>query len=210
MWAAVCEVSGRRAKASHMEGATADSLNEHYATDPYYTEPQPKHTVNLLSVQYVIEGAVFKALDTLHATATGLDDVPAWFLRLGAAVFAKPLAQLINLSLSTSVVPSQWKRAAKTASPRELSDFRPISITSVLSRVTERLIVCQFLYPAFISQSTSLLFTDQYAFCPTGSTTTALISIFAAITSLLACNDYVVVVAMTLARPSTPYVILPY
>ena len=43
MWAAVRELSGRRAKASHMEGATADSLNEHYAsisTDPDYTEPR--------------------------------------------------------------------------------------------------------------------------------------------------------------------------
>ena len=147
----------------------------------------------------------FQGIDTLHTTATGLDEVPAWFLRLGAAVFAKPLAQLIDLSLSTSVVRFQWKPAsicpvAKTVSPRELSDFRPTSITSVLSRVTERLIVRQFLYPAFISQSTSLLFTDQYAFCPTGSTA-ALISIFATITSSLACNDYVVVVALDFSKP---------
>jgi len=70
---------------------TPQGHREHYAsisTDPDYTEPQPKHTVNLLSGQYVIEWAVFKALDTLHATATGLDEVPAWFLRLGAAMFA--------------------------------------------------------------------------------------------------------------------------
>jgi len=50
--------------------------------------PSALFTVNLLSGQYVTEWAVFKALDTLHTTATGLDEVPAWFLRLGAAVFA--------------------------------------------------------------------------------------------------------------------------
>jgi len=60
--------------------------------------------------------------------------------------------------------------------------------------------VRQFLYPAFISQSTPLLFTDQYAFCPTGSITAALISTFATITSLLACNDYVVVVALDFSK----------
>jgi len=41
-----------------------------------------------------------KVLDTLHATATGLDGVPACFLRLGAPVFAMPVAQLLHLSIS--------------------------------------------------------------------------------------------------------------
>ena len=52
--------------------------------------PFQRTIVNLLSGQYVTEWAVFKAIDTFHATATELDDVPAWFLRLGAVVLAKP------------------------------------------------------------------------------------------------------------------------
>jgi len=48
--------------------------------------------------------------------------------------------------------------------------------------------------------SVTINFTDQYAFCPTGSTAAALISIFATITSLLACNDYVVVVALDFSK----------
>jgi len=87
MWAAVRQLSGRRPKTCQADGVTADSLNEHYAnilTDPHYTQPHLKHTVSAPSVQYVSEWSVFKALDTLHATATGLDEIPAWFLRLGA------------------------------------------------------------------------------------------------------------------------------
>ena len=41
---------------------------------------------------------------------------------------------------------------------------------------------------------------DQYAFRPTGSTTAALISIFDSVTSLLACNNYVVVVALDFTK----------
>ena len=159
MWEAVRRLNGRRPKACFVDGVTADSLNAHYAsisTDPKYIEPHLKHTVNEPGVEYVSEWSIFNALDTLHATATGLDEIPAWFLRLGAPVFAKPLAQLLNLSISTSIVPAQWKQASicpvpKTACPREHGDFRPISITSVLSRVSERLIIRQFLYPAFLS-----------------------------------------------------------
>ena len=46
-------------------------------------------------------------LDKLHPTATGLDSLPAWFLRLGAPAFCKPVAQLFNLSLTTSTFPQQ-------------------------------------------------------------------------------------------------------
>jgi len=146
----------------------------------------------------VSEWNVLKALDTFHATATGLDGIPAWLLRLDAPVFALPLAQLLNLFVSTSTIPAQWKQASispvpKTACPTEHYDFRPLSITPVLSRVSERLIVRHFLYPAFLSPPSSLTFFDQYAFRPTGSTTASLVSILASVTGLLASNNYVVV-----------------
>ena len=41
----------------------------------------------------------------------------------------------------------------KNSQPKENADFRPISITSVLSRVTERLIVRQFFYTHVSSAS---------------------------------------------------------
>ena len=81
---------------------------------------------------------MFKILDTLHPTATGLDHLPAWFLRLAAPLFYKPLTRLFNLFISTSTVPQQWKSASirplpKVSAPTGHSDFRPISITPVLS-----------------------------------------------------------------------------
>jgi len=57
-------------------GITADVLNKHCAqvsTDPSYTVPVAKFTTAPENQDYFSEWAVFKALDTLHPTATGLD-----------------------------------------------------------------------------------------------------------------------------------------
>ena len=144
---------------------------------------------------------MFWILDSLKPTATGLDGLPAWFMRLGAPVFSRTLADLINLSISTSTVPTQWKRARicpvpKTSNPKHPSDFRPISVTSVLSRITEKIIVRDFLYPALDCPPATLCFTDQYAFRPSGSTTAALIALLNSVTQALENNPYVVVVAL--------------
>ena len=36
---------------------------------------------------YVSEWKIFKILDNMRPTATGLGELPAWFLRVGAPVF---------------------------------------------------------------------------------------------------------------------------
>ena len=142
----------------------------------------------------VTEYQVFRILDSLRATATGMDKLLAWYLRIGAAVFCKPLTYLFNLSASTSVVPMQWKTASirpiqKVTSPKVLADFRPISITPVLTRIMERIIVRQILYPALLTPPPTLAFSDQFAFRPTGSTTAALVSLLHTVTSLLSTNQ---------------------
>ena len=135
-------------------------------------------------------------LDQLRPTATGLDAVPAWFLRLGAPVFAAPIAELFNQSLIAGVVPHQWKTAIITPVPKiprpmQPKDFRPISISPVLSRVLEKYVVRSYLYPALHQAPAGLTFADQFAFRPTGSTVAALIALLHTVHSKLSTNDYV-------------------
>ena len=118
-------------------------------------------------------------LDRLKPTAIGLDALPAWFLKVSALVLSAPLAALFNQSIAVGVVPQRWKTAVITPIPKvpvpaSESDYRPISITPVLSRLIERRIVTDFVYPALDNPPPDVNFSDQYAFRPTGSTTAAI------------------------------------
>ena len=155
--------------------------------------------------QYVTEFQIFRILDKLRPTAMGLDGLPAWFLRLGAPAFYKPIANLFHLSLANSFVPHQWKQASilpipKTSAPKLHTDFRPISITPVLTRIMERTVVQRFLYPAFLSPPPSLTLSDQFAFRPSGSPTAAIISFLNIITNMLLTNPYVIVIALDFSK----------
>ena len=110
-----------------------------------------------MELEHISKGQV-QILDHLRPTATGLDGLPAWFLRLEAPVFCQPTARLFNLSIATSTVPPQWKQASiipiglpKTLPPKQHADFRPISITQVLTRIMEKTVVRHFLYPTFLA-----------------------------------------------------------
>jgi len=135
-------------------------------------------------------------LQALYPTATSLDDLLAWFLKIGAPFFAAPIADMFNLSLSSSVVPKQWKAASifpipKISKPLTTTDHRPISITSILSRVMER-IVRDHIYLSLQCPPLGLIFEDQYAFWATGSTTAALVKLIHEVTAMLESNPYVI------------------
>ena len=196
----------RRYSVNAADGISAESLNDHYAnisTDQDYSQPQYKSTCSVENQDFTSEYAFLRILDQLRPTSTGLDRLPAWFLKLGAPVFSKPIAYLFNIT--ESFVPQQWKTAwiypvPKVPALQSHADYRPISITSILSRrpIMERLVARQFLYPAFLTQSS--VFSHQFAFRPSGSTTAALISILHTVTQLLVDNDYVIILALDFSK----------
>ena len=185
-----------------------DELNKHYAhisTDRNYKSPELKQSADPINLEVFTEEDIFKILDHLKFTATGLDGIPAWLLRLGAPVFSAPIARLFNLSLSMSTVPHQWKQALicpipKVKQAKVPSEFRPISITSVLSRTMEKLFVREFIYPSMNDPTLATMFADQFAFRPTGSTTAALIALLDKITELLTMNEYVSVFVLDFSK----------
>ena len=68
------------------------------------------------------------------------------------------------------------------------SDLRPISVTSILSRAVERIIVQKYLWPSLNDD----MMNDQFGFRPTGSTTCALIYMLHKIYSMFENgNEYV-------------------
>jgi len=141
----------------------------------------------------------------IKPTAVGLDNLPYWFLKIAAPFISLPLNHSFNLSLFQSTVRVQWKASSitpvpKVEQPLACADYRPISITPILARIMEKQIVRVFLYPVLTHPDSTLMFQDQFAFRPTGSTTAALIYLLHTLTDFLQTNDYVHVIALDFSK----------
>ena len=212
MWAKVRQLT-HRSPPSLNTTVTAAQLNDHFSSvsqDLSYIHPLCRDTV-IKPIELVSEMTVFYLLDHLKTTAMGLDGLPSWFLKLSAPFIASHLSELFNLSISLATVPNQWKQALivpipKVAAPSLPSEFRPISITPILSRILEKIYVQKYLYPAFQlhttpSQSNTVInFHKQFAFLPTGSTTAALIALLHAITERFNSEPFVRVISLDFSK----------
>ena len=97
-------------------------------------------------------------------------------LKLSSPAILPSLTDTINLSFSTGLFPSDWKKACilPLSKARKLttpSDTRPIAQLSELSKVIERIVHSQLVY---FLEANSLLHLRQAGFRKGHSTTTAL------------------------------------
>ena len=88
---------------------------------------------------------------------------------------ANTFAHIFNCSLSSGCVHVQWLSAVITPVPKHYNpvsviNFRPISVTPILSRMIEKIVVSQRLCPAI----NPCCIADQFGFRPTGGTTALL------------------------------------
>ena len=96
----------------------------------------------------------------------GMDNISRFFLKKSMPILANGLCQIFNMSFSTGQFPDSWKVARvtpiyKDSSSSENSNYRPISVLPVVSRLFEKLIYDQ-LY-TYLSNN-HLLFTRQSGF----------------------------------------------
>ena len=79
---------------------------------------------------------------------SGLDNISSFFLKKGMPVLANGLSQMFNLCLPLGKFPEVWKMARvtpiyKDGSRNEISNYRPISVLPVVSRLFEKLVYDQ-------------------------------------------------------------------
>ena len=75
----------------------------------------PKRSNQIFRFKYVSNVEVQSYLKSISRTkATGMDDIPAGFLKDTATVISAPLAHLTNMSLQTGIIPTPWKMASYT------------------------------------------------------------------------------------------------
>ena len=121
---------------------------------------------------------VLKELSRLKVTkASGPDGITARRLKDAAPVVAKPTTYLVNLTISTGLIPPEWKDVRvtpifKSGARNDVNNYRPISVLPPVSRIMERVIQVQLL--AFLTEH-DLLSDYKSGFRKKHSTGTAVI-----------------------------------
>jgi hypothetical protein len=90
--------------------------------------------------------SVERLLRSVKSTSPGTDCLPCWFFQTCSVELADIVCHIFNCSITSGMVPAQWRTAiltpiSKIPRPLSLSDLRPISVTPILSRLAEKLIV---------------------------------------------------------------------
>lgn len=131
-----------------------------------------------LKLKTVSENFIYQELTKLNtAKSTGLDDIPARLLKDAAIVIKIPITYIVNLSIATDTVPEQLKKARVTPIYKknertEVSNYRPVSILSIVSKILEKAIYLQL--EKHLNKN-NLLYTLQSGFRHVSSTDTCLI-----------------------------------
>ena len=98
-----------------------------------------RYHIPLLTLTFVRRQ--LQSLDT--SKATGLDGLSAKFLKISTDIIAEPLTKIFNLSISTGIFPENFKKAKvipgfKKGEKSDKSNYRPISVLSLLSKIIEK------------------------------------------------------------------------
>ena len=97
--------------------------------------------------------------------ATGVDKIPPKLMKLSSNIFSEPLTKTINDSLYMGIFPDAAKYAAVslidkgTENKNSISNFRPVSVLSVFSKIFEAVIKSQ---PVLYLENIFLPFLSAY------------------------------------------------
>ncbi|XP_045541428.1 uncharacterized protein LOC123722911 [Papilio machaon] len=110
----------------------------------------PRGETSMSEIQF-IQRSVRKSLQSLDIhKSSGPDGIPPIVLRTCAPELAPVLTRLFRFSYSLGVVPKSWKTAIihpipKKGDSSDPSNYRPIAITTLFSKVMETTINCQLM-----------------------------------------------------------------
>jgi len=192
-WRTIKSIFPTKSKASNFghSKCTARSFGDFFATavsklkkscflltDLVWRTPTFYHlrTNSIFRFQYVSVIFVQKELKALRRNkAAGIDNLPPGLLKDSAEEISQPLAHIINLSLSTTTIPTRWKVAKvtpvhKAGNTNDEMNYRPISVLPVMSKILEKAIHTQL--KTYLEQN-NLLSNKQFGYRAGRSTETA-------------------------------------
>ena len=198
----------------------ADRLNNHFATvgqrvsaeleaersSAQPLSPCPPRVVSgAFRVHPVTLPELHNALKRMSSSkASGDDGITVSMLRLTFPVIAPHLLKVINTSITSGVLPREWKIATvipifKSGSQTEPGNYRPVSILPTVAKLAES-VVCSQLVRYLVSHN--VLCDQQHGFRPGRSTESAMLD---AVTHLTSNMDRGMVSCLTTADTSKAF-----
>lgn len=164
---------------------------------------QSKFTNKTIFLEAVTDSEVTSTLKNLKNTnSTGPDQFSTSIIKKCAIHLAKPLCHIINICISEGCFPNLLKISKvialfKKGDPKLLSNYRPISLLSVFSKIIEKILAKRII--KFL-ESNNLLANSQHGFRHNKSTMSALLSILDVIYSQLDKNNNVIALFVDLTK----------
>ena len=164
----------------------ADAFNKYFASifrpvspSSPIVSPSLSRQNNIVSITVSTEEVSYLILNLLTDKATGPDEISARLLKeCSNEIAPAQLTALFNKSLSLVKVPQEWKETNVVPVPKkgdihEISNYRPISLLSLVSKLLEQ--VVHIHVSEFVQSSLSDL---QHGFRRKRSCTTQLLRVF--------------------------------
>ena len=107
-------------------------LDDHHPQSIYFKPTRPKEICDIVKT--------FK-----NCKAPGIDEFRPRVIKSVIPELSEPLCHIFNLSLSKGIFPQKLKLAKvspvfKSGNKEELTNYRPISVLSVFSKILERIV----------------------------------------------------------------------
>lgn len=173
------------------------TLHSVYTVDDEFTEPDnitvPVHgeaeKMDRITFQPEELLELMKGLDIRKAI--GPDDISGWVVKECANELVEPLYEIFKFSLEIGKLPDDWKRANivpihKGGSREEPLNYRPVSLTSILCKMCEKIIKKRWI--RYLEEK-SLLSPSQFGFREGKATITNLLSFYDRVIDNLQKND---------------------
>ena len=138
---------------------TGANLAKCIPLDPRSPTTFIKRNPQSMAIMPIIQNDVINVIKNLKASSPGWDSISAVVVKAIYPCFIEPLTHILNLSVMYGVFPSELKLAKaiplfKANVPMLFSNYRPVSVLPVFSKIFERIMYNQLL--SFINHAPEL------------------------------------------------------
>ncbi|KAJ8047577.1 RNA-directed DNA polymerase from mobile element jockey [Holothuria leucospilota] len=143
-----------------------------------YTDYLPPENDYVMYLHPTDENEIYNCIQNLKNVSPGHDNLHCKVIKSVGCFISVPLCHIINLSLRNGTIPTDLKLARvipiyKSGDKFLKSNYRPISVLPVFSKILERIVYTRLLN--FLEKH-GIIYEHQYGFLPKKSTSHALIN----------------------------------